>query len=322
MPFYGHSARLLHVRPRDKMGRMSRFLSLALVLFLAPPAGVADGLKERVGALTKDFRGTVALYAKNLNTGQELAIDADTRVRTASTIKLPILCALQSLVAADKVEWDERIIVEAEDKVSGSGVLRSLANGTELSVRNLAILMTILSDNTATNLILDRIGADAVNAYLDSIGLTQTRLNRKIGGSKTSPGWSKAGLMEENKRFGLGVSTPREMVKLLELLHHGKIVDADASKDVIDILGKQQVNSSIGRHVPREWTVASKSGSLDALRSDVGIVYSGGDAVAIAISVDEMPNTDYSPDNVGEKLISQLTETIVDGLSRSKAPGN
>ena len=238
----------------------------------APPP-----LAEQIAALTKDFKGTVVLYAKNLKHGKDFEIGADTRVRTASTIKLPILAALESLVAAGKVKWDERITLKPGDKVSGSGVLGSLADNTELTVRNIAILMIIVSDNTATNLILDRITADAVNDYLDTIGITVTRSNRKVRGDGTKlaapTGWSKAGQKEENSKYGLGVSTPREMVKLLEMLHQGKIVSPDASKDILEIMKNQQVKDGIGRHEDEGWTVASKSGSLDALRSDVGIVY-------------------------------------------------
>ncbi|MPZ19197.1 MAG: serine hydrolase [Luteitalea sp.] len=296
---------------------MRRLLLVAFVLLarLASPAA-ADPLADRIAEITKGFKGTVVLYAKNLRTGREVASNPDDRVRTASTIKLPILCALQSLVAQGKVKWDEPLVLKPEDKVSGSGVLQSLADGTDLTVRNLAILMIIVSDNTATNLLIDRIGADTVNEYLDTIGLTQTRLNRKIiGGDEPPTGWSNAGMVEENRRFGLGVSTPREMVTLLEQLHQGKIVSAAASKDVVDILKKQQVTASMGRHAPQDWTVASKSGSLNALRSDVGIIYSHADPVALAITVEDMPETDYSPDNVGEKLIWQLTELLVEGLS-------
>jgi beta-lactamase class A len=212
-------------------------------------------------------------------------------------------------------------VLKAEDKVSGSGVLSALTDGTDLTIRNLAILMIIQSDNTATNLILDRITADAVNAYLDTIGLTTTRSNRKVRGDGTKlaapTGWSKAGQSEENRRFGLGVSTPREMVKLLELLHQGKIVSPAASQDIIDILKKQQIKDGIGRHAIAGTTVASKSGALDALRSDVGLVYTKSGPIAIAITVDDMPQTDYSPDNVGDKLISQLANALVEGLSAS-----
>src|SRR6476646_7903008 len=157
------------------MGGMCRMFSVVLLglVKLAPLVAAAEPQADRIAGLTKGFKGTVVLYAKNLRTGREFGVAPDTRVRTASTIKLPILCALESLVAAGKVKWDERIILKPEDKVSGSGVLASLEDHTELSVRNLAILMIILSDNTATNLILDRIGADAVNDYLDTLGLVK-----------------------------------------------------------------------------------------------------------------------------------------------------
>jgi beta-lactamase class A len=278
-------------------------------------------LADQIAALTKDFKGTVVLYAKNLRHGKEVEIGADTRVRTASTIKLPILAALESLVAAGKVKWDERIALKPGDKVSGSGVLGSMADNTDLTVRNLAILMIIVSDNTATNLILDRITADAVNDYLDTIGLTVTRSNRKVRGDGTKlaapTGWSKAGQKEENSKYGLGVSTPREMVKLLEMLHQGKIVSPEASKDILEIMKNQQVKDGIGRHELPDWTaVASKSGSLDALRSDVGIVYTKSGPIAMAITVDGMPVTDYSPDNAGDILISKIAHVLAAGLAK------
>ena len=218
------------------------------------------------------------------------------------------------------MKWDERIALKPGDKVSGSGVLGSLADNTELTVRNLAILMIIVSDNTATNLILDRITPDSVNDYLDTIGLTVTRSNRKVRGDGTKlaapTGWSKAGQKEENSKFGLGVSTPREMVKLLEMLHQGKIVSPEASKDILEIMKNQQVKDGIGRHELEGWTVASKSGSLDALRSDVGIVYTKSGPIAMAITVDGMPVTDYSPDNVGDILISKIAHVLVAGLAK------
>jgi beta-lactamase class A len=289
------------------------------LLTLAPLVATAQPLPDRIAGLTKGFKGTVVLYAKDLRTGREVGVAPDTRVRTASTIKLPILCALESLVAAGQVKWDERIILKPEDKVSGSGVLASLADHSELTVRNLAILMIILSDNTATNLILDRIGADAVNDYLDTIGLVKTRANRKVRGDGTKlaapSGWSKAGLIEDNKRFGLGVSTPREMVRLFELLDEGKVVSPAASRDILEILKMQQDNGGIRRHTPGDVPVANKSGALDALRSDVGIVYTKNGPVALAITIDEMPEIDYSRDNPGERLIWQLTSAILDGLA-------
>src|SRR5215204_2164553 len=260
---------------------------ITLLLMAASPMATAarDTLADRVAALTRPFKGRVAMHARNLTTGREFALDADARVRTASTIKLPILCALESLVASGRVRWDERMRLRPDDKVTGSGVLGSLEDGTDLTIRNLAILMIIVSDNTATNLITDRITADAVNEYLDSIGLTVTRFNRKVRGDGSTlaepTGWSKAGLLEENRKYGLGVSTPREMVRLLEMLEAGRIVNAAASNDVLDILARQQVRDGIARHAPEDLRIASKSGSLDALRSDVGIVYAADGPIAM-----------------------------------------
>jgi beta-lactamase class A len=290
-------------------------------LTTARTAAAADGNgapASRIADLTRGFQGTVVLYARNLASGAEFGIQPDTKVRTASTIKLPILCALESLVGQGGVKWDERMRVTPESKVPGSGVLASLEDGTEVSIRNLAILMIVLSDNTATNLILDRIGGDVVNEYLDSIGLRATRVNRKIRGDgpvlKEASGWTRAGMLEENKKYGIGVSTPREMVHLLGMLNDGKVVSAEASKDVIDIMKKQQDKDGIGRHAAAD--VASKSGALDALRSDVGLVFTTPGPLAIAITIDGMPEVNYAADNVGKKLIWDISSVLIEELGR------
>lgn len=294
---------------------------LPLTVVLAATSGFAsdDPLSLRIAALVEPFAGKVWIYAKNLDTGREFGRQPDDRVRTASTIKLPIYCALAAEVAAGRLRWDERLTLTPRHKVSGSGVLTEFSDGAELAVRDLAHLMIVVSDNTATNMLLDRISADAVNAYLDTLGLTQTRSLRKVRGDgtalKAAEGWSKAGLLPENQRFGLGVSTPREMVRLLELLEQGKVVSADASREILATLKRQQFKDGIGRRA-EGFEVASKSGALDALRSDVGIAYTPGGRLAIAITVDDMPTVDYSADNAGKLLIWELTKVLVDELAR------
>ncbi len=285
-------------------------------------AGVgADAVTDRITALTRGFAGTVVVYAKNLADGRDVALGADERVRTASTIKLPIFCAIESLVAQGKVRWDERLTVGAADKVSGSGVLHELAPGTSLTLRDVATLMIVVSDNTATNLILDRIGGDAVNDVLDSLGLVSTRSLRNIRGDGTAlapaSGWSRAGKLPANERFGIGVSTPREMVRLLELLHTGKVVSRQASQDVLAVLERQQYKDGIGRRAGAA-RVASKSGALDALRSDVGIIDTPAGPIAMAITVDGMPQIDYSPDNPGNELIWAISQVIQSTLGTAR----
>jgi beta-lactamase class A len=273
-----------------------------------------------VRARIEGFAGTVSLFARNLDTGKTFGIREDALVRTASTIKLPILVALFQAAAGGKIRWDETLPLKAEDIVSGSGVLREFSPGASYRLRDLANLMIVVSDNTAANLILDRLGADYVNEVMDGLGLPKTRALRKILGDgrdlkPQTSGHSKAGLEEANRRFGIGVSTPREMVALLDQLERGQVVSAEASREIIAILRRQQYKDGIGRRFPSR-IVASKSGSLDALRSDVGLVHSDGGRIAIAVTVDGMPKPDYSPDNPGNILISDLAQIIVDGLAR------
>jgi beta-lactamase class A len=278
-----------------------------------PARSSSTTLSQQIDSLLARFAGKLWLYAKNLDSGAEFGLRPDEKVRTASTIKLPILCALFDLVAAGKVRWDEKLTLHDDDKISGSGVLHEFSAGTQLAVRDVAHIMIVVSDNTATNLILDHITADAVNDYLDRIGLKSTRALRKIRGDgndlKPPSGLSKASLLPENKSYGLGVTTPREMVTLLDMIEHGKIVSPEASKEIVAILKRQQYKDGIGRR--RGDDVASKSGALDLLRSDVGIVYLPTSRLAIAATVDDMPKVDYSPDNAGEIFIADVTERLV-----------
>ena len=291
-------------------------LALAFVLLGAAPA---QTLSSRVEAVIERTPGTVSLFAKNLDTGKTFAIRADARVRTASTIKLPIMATLFHEVKADRVQWNEMLAVNKEDKVSGSGILREFTDGIKFPIRDLMHLMIVMSDNTATNVILDRITADTVNRYMDELGLKQTRSLRKVRGDgnelKSPSGFSEAGKLEENKRFGLGVSTPREMVLLLETIEKGEIVSKEACKEMIAVLKRQHYTEGIGRR-RGSMPVASKSGSLDALRSDVGIVYHPKGRIAIAITVDDMKKIDWSPDNAGHLAISELTTILLDGLTQ------
>ncbi len=294
-----------------------RDMLLAGFLAVAPlgaRSAEPNSLESKLRGMIRGFAGTVSVYARNLDSGSEVGIEPDRRVRTASTIKLPIACALAAEVEARRARWDERLVIRAQDKVSGSGVLADFSDGETISLRDAQTLMIIVSDNTATNLILDRIGADAVNNFMNSLGLTDTRSMRKIRGDgtqlKPAQGWSREGEKPENKKFGIGASTSREMVRLLELLEQGRVVSPAASKNLLSILERQQYKDGIGRR-SGEMRIASKSGSLDALRSDVGIAYTSHGRIAIAITVDDMPEIDYSPDNIGGKLISDLSQVLI-----------
>ena len=298
-------------------------IGLSLLLVAVGPVSAhaesapAPTLETDIGELIAGIEGRVSLYARNLDTGREFGVNPDERVRTASTIKLPVACAVAREVAARRARWDESLVIRTRDKVSGSGVLAEFSDGAHVSLRDAMTLMIIVSDNTATNLLLDRIGADTVNDAMTELGLVATRSMRKIRGDgtqlKPADGWSRAGREPGNDRFGIGASTPREMVRLLELLEQGAVVDRFNSDLILETLKRQQYKDGIGRQVT-EWTVASKSGALDALRSDVGIVYTPRGRIAMAITIDGMPTIDYSPDNVGERAISAIAQRLLESL--------
>jgi beta-lactamase class A len=290
---------------------------LAWLLALAAPAG-AQSLEADLRARISGFPGTVSLYARNLDTGAAVGIGESAPVRAASTIKLPVMAAVFDAVRSGKIKWTKPLAVRKADQLSGSGVIGSeLSAGVKLPLADVVHLMIVLSDNTATNMVLDRVTANQVNAYLDRIGMRTTRALRKIrgDGAQLAPaqGWSDFGKQPENQRYGVGVTTPLDMVTILERLERGELVSPEASREMIAILKRQQDNTGIRRLI--DAPIANKAGALDALRADVGIVYSKGGRIAMAIYVDDLPKIDYGPDNTGSILISNLAKLLVDGLA-------
>lgn len=150
---------------------MRILLLLTLVLSAA-----AQPLETRIRQRISTFPGSVSLYAKNLDTGVTFGIRETEPTRTASTIKFPIMIAVFDAVARGKAKWTEPLTLTAAEKVSGSGILgNEISDGVQLPLRDVMHLMIVVSDNTATNMILERFTADAVNAYLDRIGIRTWR---------------------------------------------------------------------------------------------------------------------------------------------------
>ena len=293
-------------------------------LLVAQASSNDSAMEQQIGTKISSFPGRVTLYAKNLDTGASFGIAPDEPVRTASTVKLPIMVECFFEAQRGALNWTERLKLTDSEKVSGTGVVRELSDGDELPIRDFMHLMIVVSDNTATNLILNRIGGNAVNRRMAQLGLTQTRVMRKILGDgnnlKPQPsGVTDEGSKPENKRWGTGRSSPHEMVTLLERLYRGELVSKAASEEMLAVLKNQQDHNCIGRDM-KDTVIASKSGSLDHLRSDVGIVYSKRGPIAMAITVEDIPEISYTPDNPGDLLISSLSEILVNGLGTPAAP--
>src|SRR5215213_11783587 len=189
-------------------------LLISLLVLSISAAAQAQSLDDQVKTLVTSFKGKVNVFAKNFDTGETYALNADERVRTASTIKIAVMIEAFARVAEGKAKWTDEVALTKEKKVSGSGILNELSDGLKLTLRDAVNLMMILSDNTATNLVLDVLTTDAVNARMESLGFKQIKIMRKVG----SGGESAAGKDPENNKYGLVMATPREMVLVLEKL--------------------------------------------------------------------------------------------------------
>ena len=277
------------------------------------PASSAQALDALVRAEITPFKGKVYLFAKNLDTGANYSFNGDERVRTASTIKVAVMIEAFTRVAEGRAKWSDELVLTKAARYAGSGVLPELADGLRLTLRDCVNLMMVVSDNTATNMVLDYLTTDAVNSRMNTLGFKDTRIMRRIGGG----GESKEGKEPDNKRFGLGATTPHEMVQILEKLDAGDIVSKTAAKEMIDLMKREQARYAIGRTI---WDVsmASKYGALDSLRSCVAIVYSKRGRIAMAITVDDMPEVTWSVDNPGYLLMSRLSLILIDRLKSSQ----
>jgi len=236
---------------------------LALVLRAPAPAG----LESRVAAKVTAFHGEMGVYAKNLTTGETIAVNADDRFPTASLIKVAIMAEVFHQIAGGKISKTTPVTLHDSDKAGDETIpVNMLHDGTVLTVNDLLRFMIAYSDNTATNLLVGLVGTANVDRLLDSYGLTKTRLYRptfRDGHADVLP--------EEEKEYGLGSTTPREAATLLELIAEGKIVGRSACDDMIALLAMQQDRAMIPRSLPFETDeilVANKTGWDEEKRPD------------------------------------------------------
>lgn len=297
--------------------------ALTIILaFLTTPAAASD-LQPQLEAMARAHHGKVALYAKHLKTGATVAIDADRPVQTASVIKLPIMVEAFAQVKAGKRSLSDKIVLREEDKVPGSGILQFLRPGAQITLEDAIVLMMILSDNTSTNLVIDQVGIPAVNARAAAMELKNTYLYKKVYRKAEGP------MPEDQKQFGLGKTTAREMAAVLESIERcdpspagdglrAGLGDAKLCTRIIEIMKNQQSRQMIARYLETADTtevrsgVAAKLGELDDVKNEVALVYSETGPIVISIFTWDNQDQRWMADNQAYLLIARMAKTIVD----------
>jgi beta-lactamase class A len=298
---------------------------------LSPGAGSSasdPALEATLSQLARAHHGKVALYATQLNSGKAVGLGPDTVVQTASVIKLTLLFEAMEQVRSGKAHWDDKITLAPGDGVSGSGLLLFLDTPLTLTLKDVLTLMVVMSDNTATNLAIDKIGLDAVNDRIAWMGLKNTHLYKKIGKPATEP------MPSDQPKYGLGKTTPREMAEVMERIGR---CDLDApgkgasgllsEKDTaicgvaMKMLRNQFYRDTIPRYLEKLDATetgsgtASKTGSLNAVRADVAIVAAKTGPMVLSIFTYDNIDTGWTADNEGELTIARLARAIVEAWS-------
>ena len=313
-----------------------RSVSLAVLLLLSgaclaasqTPAHEDQALDQQLQAIAAAHHGKVAVYAHNLRTGQTATLSPDLPVKTASTIKLGILLDAAEQIRTGKASLSEKLVLDHDNQVEGSGVLAQLTPPLSLTLGDTLTLMVILSDNTATNLVIDRLGLAHIDATLRAAGLKQTWLYKKVYVPPSGP------MPADQLQFGLGKTTPREMASIIERLAScNLLLDKPAAKthasapqphsdgplcgSLLHMLHNQQDRDSLPRYIESLDTsehgsaIANKTGALEQVRNDVALISTKAGPVVIAAFTFENADQRWNGDNEGEITLARVAQAVV-----------
>ena len=299
-----------------------RVLSTALVVGIACAPSIqaqtprvaltrADtaGLRKQLDAIASAHHGVLGYSVINLDTGERLSSRGDETFSTASLIKVPILVTVYDVVSKGELSLDDPLTVLKIDQVPGSGVLQYMHPGMSLSVHDAAVLMIVLSDNTATNLLLDRVIIRRVWDKMEKLGLPHTKVH-----SKTFLRISSVA-MDSSVKYGLGVSTPNEMAHLFGLLAEGKAVSPAADSAMLDILANNTDGELMQRSID-SLRVPHKTGATDSVRTECALFSLQSRIVACGFTKANK-DTRWVVDNEAQVTLGKLGAAIVSAWPRA-----
>lgn len=264
-------------------------------------------LEERIEAELKSYDGTMGLYIDDLK-GNVITRFPDEKFETASTIKVYILAALFDAIEQGKASLKDMLTCEERFWIDGSGILGSLEVGTTLSVKNVATLMIIVSDNIATNMLIDYLGIDNINACIQKLGCKDTVLHN---------------VLDFARYHQLGTTTPRDYASMFVRIQNRTLVSPEASEQMWQILSQQHYNSMIVKSLPQFYVdsdnydeqlfwFASKSGSMNACRNDGGIITTPYGSYVIVMLNKDFSDKQYYPDHPATVFGSRVSRLIFD----------
>lgn len=272
-----------------------------------------DKLASEIREIDRNLDGVMGVAIEDLTTGHNFLLHEDEVFPQASSIKIAVLAELyhQAQLSAEGASGKARLTdpytVEARDLVEDSDIMLGLTPGvTRLTNRDLATMMVAVSDNSAANVLIDRVGMTNVNALLDSLGLRHTRLRRKMMDLKAAT---------EGRE---NVSTPREMMMLLEQIYRGKVLGKEMTDDFLKVLSTHK-SSAISRALPEGVRTADKPGELEGVRTDSGIVFAENRPYLISVMTTYLHN-----EHAGEKAIARISAaaySMFDRLGRASEFG-
>ena len=271
---------------------MRRSAGVALVIFAASALVAGQSapaplqrLQASIERTTRSVNATWGIYVKSLETGEGIAIDANRQMETMSTIKIPLMIEAFTAIKAGKFKLTDKYTFAAADSQPGTGTIQRLDPGAVMTVKDLITMMIIVSDNTATEVLYRMVGGpDAVNARMQAMGLEKTRAMNVP--SRWFPQLRAAATAEQFYRDGkhpFGVSTPREMGRLLEMMERGTLVDKESSDLMLRIMRGQLYRTRIPRYLTG-YTIPHKTGDfLPYVGDDVGMLEAPGRTIVVSI---------------------------------------
>ena len=265
-------------------------------------------LHRALDSLASAHHGVVGYTVHNVDTGERLERRGDETFPTASLIKVAILVTVFDLVEQGQLSLDDPLTLLKIDKVPGAGNLQFMHDGATLTVRDAAWLMSTTSDNTATNLLLDRIVIRRVWDKMEKLGLPHTKVHSKVYLRMASVA------MDSSVKYGLGVTTPNEMSRLFALLANGKAVSAKADSTMLDILAHNEDYASVQRYV-EGLAVPHKTGATDQVRTECALFPLQSRVVACVLTK-ENADQRWLIDNEAQVTLALMGKAIVGAWPR------